>query len=61
MIGKKLVDCHRTPAPVVSGSASTLRRRDLEPPAHEAANILKKKNIKADGTVVRVLEGGRTA
>jgi hypothetical protein len=39
-----------------------------EAPAYEAANILKKKNpaetvtiIKPDGTVVRVLEGGRTA
>jgi len=42
--------------------------RDLEAPAYEAANRLKKKNpeeivtlIKPDGAVVRVLEGGRTA
>ena len=42
--------------------------RDLEAPAYDAANRLKKKHpaetvtiIKPDGTLVRILEDGRTA
>ena len=53
---------------VININGSFRTSRDLEAPAYEAANILKKKNpaftvtiIKPDGTVVRVLEGGRTA
>ena len=60
----------KTPAVcyVININGAFRASRDLEPAAYEAANLFKKKYpaeavtiIKPDGTVVRILEDGRTA